>query len=312
MDKYLERKIKLTHLRLICAIDTHRQISLAAEEMAITQPTASRMLVEIEGHLGVNLFDRHARGMMPTSYGKAMAAGARGLLLSLNDIGTELLDMQQGKAGSLSVGSVTGAAVGLVIPAVQIMKQSAPKAEITLVVETSSVLIDRLVEGKSDLVLARLPPSQQTKNFDIEPLRTESLQLLVKNGHPLTRKRKVSMSDLVDYEWITQDGPSPIRTAMERAFSKHGLMLPQNLIQTTSFLVMIAYLTSSDAIVPVASEVSELLTGSSFGGKFEPLPLAEPIIIDPYYLVQVKGRMLTPLANRFKQIILELYSHVSN
>jgi DNA-binding transcriptional LysR family regulator len=305
MNRYLEKKIKLAHLRLIAAIDTHRQISLAANEMAITQPAASRMLLEVESLLGVALFERQARGMTPTVYGAAMAVRARSVILGVSDMSAELVDLQEGKAGTLSVGAVTGAALGLVIPAIQRLKEGSPNVEVNVEVDTSSVLVESLIDGGNDFVLARLPLGADTERFEVRSLQSESVKLLVMEGHPLTSKRKVSMKDLVDFEWIAQTNRSPIREAVDNAFLSAGTQPPHNLIQTSSLLVMLAYLSSSSAIAPVASEVSELLTGGAFGKKFKVLPLAESIIVDPYYLLQMKGRLLSPLASRFRHIIME-------
>lgn len=305
MDTGFPRQLKLNHLRLIDAIAEHHQLGLAAAALAMTQPAASRMLSEIEGLVGAQLFERHAKGMSPTVIGRALARRAHGMLLELRDLDREMEELKQGKGGSASVGAVTGAAVGFVIPAVQQLKAVSPTAEIHVNVETSPVLVRDMVEGRNDFVLARIPPEFDANDFEILPARTESVHLMVREDHPLAGVRRVSLQDLAAYEWVVQTHRAPIREAVDNAFLAAGAPLPENVTNTTSLLVMIAILVSSSAIAPVASEVSGLLTGRRVGARLTVLKLREPIVVSPYYLLQVKGRRLSPLANRLKTLVAE-------
>lgn len=304
MGSAFERKIKLNHLRLVSAIERHRQIGLAAEAMAITQPAASRMLVELEQLLGVTLFERHARGMVPTAYGQAMAERARCLLLNLSDLGNELQDLKQGVAGSVSVGAVTGAAVGVVIPAIAQLRTTVPNAEIQINVETSPILLRQLREGLCDMVLARMSDQIDPQAFEVVPAKDETVCLLVREGHPLAQASTVSLAELHHFEWVAQTHLIPIQQAVDSAFLDSGYPLPANVTSTTSLLVILAMLPSSDAIAPVASEVATLLTSDKLGAKLKVLALDRPIQVSPYYLITLKDRILSPLSQTFRSLII--------
>lgn len=306
MNDALVRKLKLNHLRLLHAIAEHRQIGLAAEQMAITQPAASRMLSELEGLVGERLFDRHAKGMTPTRMGTALAQRARALLLDLADLGREVAELKQGIGGSVTVGAVTGAAVSLVIPATRQLKLTAPNAEISINVGTSSELVRDLVEGRNDFVLARLPEGFEASEFDVHPARTETVEFMVGEDHPLAKsRRKVPLQALVDYEWVMQSHRAPIREAVDNALLSAGAQLPRNVINTTSLLAMIAIVASSSAIAPVASEVVNLLNAKAVGARLRALKIETPIVMPPYYLLHLKDRQLSPLANRLMDLLLE-------
>ena len=62
--------LKLRQLRLLVALDNERKLHLAASCLNMSQPTASKMLAEIEAITRVPLFDRTARGVEPTAYGE--------------------------------------------------------------------------------------------------------------------------------------------------------------------------------------------------------------------------------------------------
>jgi DNA-binding transcriptional LysR family regulator len=96
MDIGLAKHLKLNQLRLISVIAEHGQLSIAADEMAMTQPAASRMLSEIEQTIGTRLFVRHAKGMEPTLVGQAVARRAHNLLVELRDLARKVGELKEG------------------------------------------------------------------------------------------------------------------------------------------------------------------------------------------------------------------------
>lgn len=303
MDPGFARSLKFTHLRLINAIAEHGQLGLAAEALGITQPAASRLLAEIERMAGARLCDRHARGMELNLIGRALAQRSHSILLELNYLARDVDELKTGMGGTASVGAVTGAAVRFVIPAVKQLKLASPKAEIHVNVDTSPALVRDLIDGRNDIVLARLPPDVNANDFDIEPANTESVQLVVRSDHPLADVRDVAVGDLGKYPWVNQTHRAPIRDAVEHAFHIAGAKLPEDITNTTSLLVIIAILANSTAIAPMASEVTSLLLGRQVGARLKVLDVRQPIIMSPYYLLQMRGRQLSPTASRLKSLV---------
>jgi DNA-binding transcriptional LysR family regulator len=304
-ESALARLLKINHLRLVSAITEYGQLGRAAEILAITQPAASRMLGEIESLIGAPLFERHAKGLTSTLIGRAIAQRASEILLELRDLDREIQELKYGRDGSATVGAVTGAAVGFVIPAVKQLKVLSPKVEININVETSPILVRDLVDGINDFVLARLSQGIDVNDLDIQPAHTESVRLVVREDHPLANVAEVSIRDLANYEWVIETHRALMREAVNNAFLAAGAEVPENITNTTSLLAMIAILVSSSSIAPLASEVSDLLIGRQVGARLKVLPLRESITMSPYYLLQVKGRRLSPLADRLKSLVLD-------
>ena len=66
------RRLKLRELRVLLAAVQAGSMAKAAKQLAISQPAVSRAIDDLEKTLGVPLFDRTARGIEPTQYGRAL------------------------------------------------------------------------------------------------------------------------------------------------------------------------------------------------------------------------------------------------
>lgn len=299
----LATQLKLNHLRLIHAICEHRQLGLAADSLSITQSAASRMLSEIERIVGEQLFERQAKGMVPTLICEALERRAHRILLDVDDLSKEVDELRKGESGLATVGSVIGATLAYVIPAIRQLKATTPRVNVNLHVETSFNLIGSLTEGKNEFVLARLPPSIDTSDFEIHEGRSEIQNVLVGANHPLAEAGEVSQADLAGYEWVVHTNREPVLEATEYAFTD-SVGLLDNTINTTSELAMLAIVSSTSAMALLSSEVTSFLTGPNVDAKFRVLPLRGPIQMPPYYVLQLKGRQLSPAGRRLKELVM--------
>ena len=303
----IARLLKPVHLRLVLWIAETGKLQLAAQEVAMSQPAASRMLSEIEALVGAPLFYRHPKGMQPTTIGQAMHRHARQILQDFDTLETEVQQVKSGRAGSVRIGTVTGPAVGMVVPAIRSVRQLAPEAEFTIEVGPSTALMRGLAEGTFDFIIARPPPDYNTRNYRIYPVRNEVVSLLVCNDHPMAGERKVRLKDLTSFEWIMQERGTPIRASVEAAFHAKGVALPSRVSNSSSLLVALALLERSTAIAPQTDEVVGLLTGDALNMKVTKLELFEEILVSPYFVIVQEGRQLSPMA---EQVIHETFGRL--
>ncbi len=300
-------RLKWRHLRLICAIDEHGQLSIAAERLSITQPAASRMLAEVEAMVGQPLFDRHPKGMVPTAIARVLVRHAGSLLRGLAATADEVSAFGSGKTGTVRVGSVTGAAVAYVVPAIQALKQEAEGAEVYVDVGPSDTLMEGLLSGETDFILSRIPGKLDARRFEVMQGRVETLEFLVRADHPLTKIAQSTIRDVAGYGWVAQSSGTPMRQALEDAFFTHNMALPDEIVNTTSLLVMIAYLQTSDFVSPVSSEVADLI-GRTGAGRMKTVTLRQTIVIAPYHLIQRREDTASPLAQRLRDLVLAALS----
>ncbi|MCV2447275.1 LysR family transcriptional regulator [Paracoccus sp. DMF] len=298
--------LKPAQLRLIQQIAEHGQLQLAAETVGMTQPAASRMLAEIENQVGAQLFLRQPKGMEPTEIGRAVLRRARVILREMVSMASDVRALREGFGGTLRVGAVTGPAVGYLVSAIREIKQSAPDADITVDVMPSRELLGHLAAGEMDFVLARILPEFDSQDFNILPMRDEKVTFLTRAGHPLSRAPAVTLTELAGQEWIMQSRGAPIREAALAAFADVGLAEPKNIVNSPSLLLTIAYLAQCDAVAPMSEEVAELLIRPPVSAGFAMLQIPHEIRVSAYYLLDLKRRPLSPLAQRLRERLITL------
>ncbi|NVO29286.1 LysR family transcriptional regulator [Donghicola sp. C2-DW-16] len=290
--------------RLISAVAAHGQLQVAAAACQMTQPAASRMLADMERNLRAKLFIRTPKGMELTPAGRVLVRHAERIANDLSQMAQEFDSLRGGQGGTIRVGAVTGPALGQLVPAIQRLKSDAPGVEISVEVAPSVQLMQALERGDLDFVLGRVPPSADWRDFEIEIAQDEVVRLLVRDGHPLL-DRPVGMAALKDLPWILQDRGTPIRAAIETAFAEEGLPSPQDVITTSSLLVIVALVSQSDAVAPISQEVVDMMLEPPVSANFKKLPLTRPVTVEPYQIVVKRHRTLPAAALTLLDLVRE-------
>ena len=77
----------------------------AAARLGISQPALTKAIRRLEDEMGVVLFDRQARGVTPTAYGRTLLRHARNLQASLKEAREEIAALRAGIAGRVRIGA---------------------------------------------------------------------------------------------------------------------------------------------------------------------------------------------------------------
>lgn len=299
------RQLKPAHLQLLLKIAEVGQLQIAASALAISQPAASRIVADIEARAQTTLFYRSPKGLEPTPVGETFLRHARVIVAELDSLQKEVQDLNAGLSGEVRIGTVTGPAVGIVLPVYQNVSKVSPDVSVTIEVSPSTELVRGLDEGRFDFIIARIPTDHITSEFMVHPGRKEVVHLIARKSHPLAGKKDITLKDLSDFDWVIQERGSPIRKAVEDAFHASSLPVPARVVNSSSLLVVEALLASSDVIAPQSKEVSDLLTSSELGNQLDVLHLEKTITVPPYFVIRNRSRQLPRAAALFFEMILE-------
>nr|WP_061167823.1 LysR substrate-binding domain-containing protein [Caballeronia hypogeia] len=251
----LVNRLKFKHLALLVALDDARNLHQAAEAINVAQPSASRMLGDIEEAFGFLLFERNARGMQPTPLGTAALAYARRSLADLTRFADDLDAKRRGGHGQLTVGAIMGAAPDVLAMAVTELKSERPLLNVRILGETSDQVVQLLHRREVDLALGRLTTPLQHNDFDFEPLAREAMRLVVRAGHPLAGKSALALDMLVGWPWILQPITSPARGLFEDELARAGLTTPADIVECASIFATLQLLQNSEAVAMLPESV---------------------------------------------------------
>jgi DNA-binding transcriptional LysR family regulator len=290
---FIRARLKTRQLLLLVAIDEEGNIHRAAEVLNMTQPAASKLLKDLEDVLGVPLFDRLPRGMRPTWYGEAMVRHARVALASLDEAHEEVQALKAGRYGQVSVGAITTPGLMLLPQAVLAVKRAHPTLRVSLLVETSDVLIERMAQGKLDMLVARLFAQHDKTALRYEALAEEPAVAVVRPRHPLLGSDRLALRDLAARSWIVPPEGSVLRHRFDLMFREAGLATPVDLIETTALLFVTKMIAEGDAIALLAGDVGRYYARH---GICAVLPIELPCRMDAYGLITRTDRALSPAA----------------
>lgn len=251
----LMNRLRLKQLALIAALGQLRNLHRAAEAVHVTQPTATKMLHDVELVFGFPLFERLPRGMQPTELGEEVVRFATRLLADFDRFAQDLEGKRRGGFGQLVVGAIMGAAPDIVARAVADLKADRPLLAVRLLGETSDEILDLLAAHKLDLAVGRFSGPLQHNEFDFEPLANETLYIVARTGHPLQNHPKLALTDLGGLPWVMQPLTSPARQLLEQEFANASMPTPADMVEASSIFATLQLLQTSNAVAMLPESV---------------------------------------------------------
>ncbi|MBY5927073.1 MULTISPECIES: LysR family transcriptional regulator [unclassified Halomonas] len=291
--------LRVKHMMLLVALDESRNMHAAARQLNISQPAASKMLKDIEGFLGLPLFEREPGRMEPTAAGETVLRYARRLLNDTDRLVEELSSLREGGHGRLALGSVPGAAPVMLPHAMAALKRQRPRLAISLMENSSDRLLVDLEYKLLDAVIGRYTDPSQRHLFDFLPLKEEPVSVVARPEHPLCQGVP-ELAELVRWPWVLHPMASPMRGLFEAALAEAGVASPRNVIETTSTQASLQLVASSDTLSVLPSSVVKTAFSQ---GRFAVLPLT---IGEPLGYYGILTRKNEPWPQALKELVQEL------
>lgn len=289
---FIRFHLKTRHLVLLVELGRHASILHAAEAAGLTQPGASKLIGELEHALGVPLFERLPRGVVPTWYGQVLIRRAGAALAEMDAAHQEIMQGQAGFGGRVAIGSVRAAAATLLPQAIRLLKERNPRVQVAVASDTSQAMIEGLRAGELDIVIGRILDPGAAAELEFEPLADEPHSLIVRAGHPWLNRSDLGFEDLAQAPWILPLA-GRLRDQLMALFIARGLPQPADVVETISLPLVMRLLADSDRVVALPLE---LVQSALDAGTLAVLPLAVDLRAGVYGIVTRKRHHLPPSA----------------
>jgi DNA-binding transcriptional LysR family regulator len=199
----------LRSLRAFVVLAEERHFHRAAERLFVAQPALSQTIKRLEKQLHVELFTRTTRSVELTDPGRVLLGEARQVLAAADRALSAVQHAVSGELGTVRIGFVASAALGLVPTLLLAVQQRWPRLELELVEATTGEQLTALLSGQLDIGIAR--EAHPSPGLVITPLVEERLVAAVPTGHALADRGRVALRDLRDERFIVPPrGATPL------------------------------------------------------------------------------------------------------
>lgn len=213
--------LTLRQIEIVRAILVTGTVGGAARLLNVSAPGVSRMMKHTESLLGLKLFTRRNGRYTPTQEARAIFNQVNGVYDKVEDLQYVVQRMKRGADAELRIGSVPSISNVMVPRAIADVRTAYPSLLIDIDVLKIEEAIDYLLLGKGEAVAMSYRFDHPMLSF--LPLAAGELKCIVPEGHPLARKRSVSVRDIVKHPLIGIDPNDPYGRVMATLIARHAL-----------------------------------------------------------------------------------------
>ena len=199
-------RFSIKQLEYFVATGETGSIKIAAEKIAISQPSISSAISYLERELQVQLFVRHhAQGLTLTPIGKRIMREAKQFLRQGEAIYSVANELQNSVRGNLSVGCMVTLAPMIAPQLAHGFSDLNPDVNLSIFDDSHEGLLARLHKVEIDAAISYNLLTPEDVVF--EPLANLPPQVLLSVDHPLAESEKLSLTNLIDEPMIFLDLP---------------------------------------------------------------------------------------------------------
>jgi|TARA_B110000305_G_scaffold97327_1_gene109723 DNA-binding transcriptional LysR family regulator len=208
-------RFTLKQLQVFLAVASHENVSLAADELAMSQSAASTSLKGLEHRFGLRLFDRIGKRLQLNDQGNTLRSKAAALIAGATELENSLLDASD--IGELKVGATLTIGNYLAIGIMAAFMKEHPTAKVNLNVQNTASIAAKVRNFELDIGL--IEGELQEADLDVSYWREDELALFCAPDHPLATRNEIQDEDLLSADWIIREKGSGTRQAFDRAMT---------------------------------------------------------------------------------------------
>lgn len=283
--------MKLNQLRNIVAIAERGSLRAAARDLGLAQPALSRSIHELEHELGVQLFERRARGMVLTPMGVAFVRRASNVMAEVRRAREEIEQLDGGTGGNVVAAMSIVPHLSIAPHVLRPFRKRYPNVELHLIEGLYPTVESRLKDGSIDFYVGPPPERKLASDLTSELLFENERRIFCRKGHPLTGAK--SLRQLADSDWMTTSVTYSAAKELNDLFSAQNLPMPRLALRSRSALTLMISLANTDVLAMVPKQWAEFPFTVD---AFETIDIGELPAAPPIVLIKRGGLPLTPAA----------------
>lgn len=288
----------IRHIRAFLAVARLGSFTRAASELHVSQPALTVQIRQLEESLKVRLFDRNKRQVVLTQIGRDLLPSLAQVLTDLESVMSASQDLANLRRGSVSVACLPSVAAGLLPMAIRRFAADYPD----IAVHVSDVVAERIVQlvkaEEVDFGIgSRLGPD---RDVDVIDFLTDQLCVFFPEDHPLARRPRPALRDVVAYPLILTGRGTSARTMIDRVLEKEELEI--------TLACEANYMSTAIGLVRAGLGVSILPESAVHAAACEGIGMAAiqtPGLTRKIGIIGKRNRSLSPAAESFVGVLKE-------
>jgi DNA-binding transcriptional LysR family regulator len=285
-------------LRVFNEVARHLSFVRAAENLHLTPPAVTMQVKELEGHVGMPLFERRGKQVSLTTTGEYMLVYTRKILATVKDAEDAAARLQRAETGVLTIGFVSTAKYFLMRLLAE-FRAKHPGVEVQLSIGNRDQLIKMLQNSEVDIAVMGRPPKELPTRA--EPFAAHPHVFVASVDHPLAKRGLLTVEDLRPYDFIAREKGAGTRAAMEKFFEdthvEPRLKIELHSNEIIKQAVMAGLGLGFLSLHTIGLELEQNLIAM--------LDVQGAPVVRAWNVVHTQSKMLSPAAEAFRYFMLE-------
>jgi len=270
----------------------------AAEELHLSQPAISMQIKQLEDHAGMVLFEQIGKKTFLTQAGEQVRRLALAMLSQVKDCEDSLAALRGATGGHLEL-TVVSTAKYFAPQLLSTFSKSHADVTVKLLVNNREQVVQQLLENRVDLAIMGRPPRGLDALASVFAKHPHGI--IAPPDHPMAKKKRINLKALSGENFLIRESGSGTRISMERVFADRGVKLASSMElasnETIKQGVMAGLGLSYLSLHTVGLELA--------AGRLVRLDVIGTPVVREWYVIQRKGKILSPLAERFREFLIE-------
>lgn len=284
-------------LKIFYTVAQRHSITAAAFDLRLTQPAVSQQIKALEKELGAALFERGGVKLRLTQAGEAFYRSTITILHAKDEAERTIAELSAATKGKLILGANTTGGMYLLPRIVRAFKEGYPETEITLQIESTEWLYEKILENVVDLAVVGGPT--EDRRFGVEAICLDRLALIASPSHRFANLSGVLLKNLKGEPFVVPTQGSRTRQLVERELKAAGV---------TPNVVM--QLMGTEAVKRAVAANLGIAYVSQYAVEREGRPAELKVIsVDDFELqrnmelIYRKQKYFSPVAERFREFL---------
>jgi DNA-binding transcriptional LysR family regulator len=287
----------LETLKVFCDVVETRSFSVAASHNFVTQSAVSQQIRMLEDRYGRRLLERTRGNVQLTPAGEILYQASKDIVQRHQDMEGQLQALAHVVGGTVRVATVHSIGLYELSAPLKRYLKAYPQVHLHLEYSRSNRIYEDALKGNIDFGVVAYPARRP--GITVQPFREDRLVLVCPPGHPLARRRQVSIRKLAGEAFVGYERDIPTRKEVDRILRRYGVevryVMELDNVETIKRVVEIG---RGVAILPEPAVRPEVK-----GRTLAAVHFSDETFVRPLGVVHRHGKHFSPAAEKFIEFL---------